>query len=58
MKVDCRDQIDFEDIENALGNLNHNDLVLVDQEERYIRDGSSYIRRDPVYTSAKNFIEE
>jgi hypothetical protein len=31
MKVDCRDQIDFEDVENALGNLNHNDLVLVAQ---------------------------
>lgn len=45
-------------MEHGLGNLGHGDLVVVEQEERYVRDGSFYVRRDVVYGSAKNYIEE
>ena len=55
---DLRDEITFEDFQNALVDLKHSEFVLIEQEEDYIRDGSFYIRRDPTYKSAKNFIEE
>ena len=45
-------------MQNALVDLRHSDLVLVEQEENYVKDGSFYIRRDPVHKSAKAFIEE
>lgn len=58
MRSDSRDEINFEDVSNALSDLNHSDLTLVDQEETYIRDGSTFIRSDPLFKTPNDFIEE
>lgn len=58
MRNDSRDTIHFEDVENALLDLNHHDIHLLDQEENFFRDGSTFIRSDPLFKTAKDFIEE
>ena len=55
-RSDARDELSFEDLESALIDMRHSEIVLVEQEEDYVRDGSFIVRRDPVYSSARNFI--
>lgn len=58
MYSDRRDQIEFDDISVALQDLGHSEIILVDQDEEYTQDGSTFIRRDPIFRSAKEFLEE